>query len=404
MRFKFKAIKKDGEIYEDVLEAKDKFDLFKQLKNQESTLISNEELKEKSSFLYSGVFAIFDKIKTEEKIIFARNLGSMIKAGLSLARSISVMNRQTKNKKMKLILSNIEKDLKDGNTFSSSISKFPNIFSQLFVSMVSAGEEGGDLSGSLKNISEQIERSNNLRKKIKGAMIYPSIIIFVMIIIGILMLIFVVPTLTATFQELKVDLPFSTQIVVTVSKIFKENTFFLFFVLFFLSVGAYFVSKTKSGRRYFDYIILKIPIIKTLVKEVNSARTASTFSTLVSSGVDVVKSLEITKNVVQNSYYKEVIESARKAIQKGAPISQTFKDNENLYPAFVGEMIAVGEETGQLPNLLMQVATFYEDEVERKTKNMSTIVEPLLMIIVGIVMGFFAISMITPMYSLTNSF
>ncbi|MFA5838808.1 MAG: type II secretion system F family protein [Candidatus Paceibacterota bacterium] len=403
MRFKFKAIKKDGEIYEEVLEAKDKFDLFTQLKNEEATLISSEELRDKNFSSYKKLFSFLEKIKTDEKIMFARNLGAMIKAGLSLARAISVINRQTKNLKMKKILESIEKDLKEGNTFGSAISKFPDVFSQLFVSMVGAGEESGDLSGSLKTIAGQMERSNNLRKKIKGAMIYPTIIIIVMIIIGILMLIFVVPTLTSTFEELGVDLPFSTQIIIGISKMFKENTILLLSIFILIFGGGYLYFRTPKGKRFFDFIILRTPMIKTLVKEINSARTTSTFSSLLSSGVDVVKSLEITKSVLQNSFYKEVIDLAKKSIQKGAPISQIFRDNENLYPAFVGEMVSVGEETGQLPDLLMQVATFYEEEVERKTKNISTIIEPLLMVVVGVALGFFAVSMITPMYSLTNS-
>ncbi|MEK7182159.1 MAG: type II secretion system F family protein [Patescibacteria group bacterium] len=403
MRFKFKAIKKGGEIFEDIVEAKDKPALFEYLKGEELILISTEKVKENNSFSYKKIFSFFEKVKTEEKIMFARNLGAMIKAGLSLTRAISVIGRQTKNVKMKKVLQSIENDLGGGNTLGSALSKFPEVFPQLFISMVGAGEESGDLSGSLKNISEQMERSNNLRKKIKGAMIYPSIIVVAMIIIGILMLIFVVPTLTSTFKELGAELPFSTQLIITISELFKENTFLMIFILVFISFGGYGSSKTKKGKRFFDYIILKIPLIKGLVKEINSARTTGTLSTLLSSGVDVVKSLEITKNVVQNSFYKEIIEMAQKSIQKGAPISQTFKNNEIFYPAFVGEMISVGEETGQLPDLLMQVANFYEDEVERKTKNMSTIIEPLLMVVVGVALGFFAISMITPMYSLTNN-
>ncbi|TSD03219.1 MAG: Uncharacterized protein Athens071416_280 [Parcubacteria group bacterium Athens0714_16] len=403
MKFKFKAIKKDGEIFEDTTETKDKSSLFSYLRDEELTLISSEEVKEGSSFFNKKNLNFFGKIKIEEKIMFARNLGAMIKAGLSLTRAISVIGRQTKNVKMKNILRSIESDLGGGNTLGSALSKFPEVFSPLFVSMVGAGEESGDLSGSLRNISEQMERSNNLRKKIKGAMIYPSIITVAMIIIGILMLIFVVPTLTSTFKELGAELPFSTQLIITISELFKQNTLVMIFVLILISFSSYSLSRTKKGKRFFDFIILKMPLINGLIKEVNSARTASTLSTLLSSGVDVVRSLEITKNVVQNSFYKEIIDKAQKSIQKGAPISQTFRDNENFYPAFVGEMISVGEETGQLPDLLMQVANFYEDEVERKTKNMSTIIEPLLMVFVGAALGFFAISMITPMYSLTNS-
>ena len=183
--------------------------------------------------------------------MFARNLGAMIKAGLSLTRAISVIGRQTKNVKMKKVLQSIENDLGGGNTLGSALSKFPEVFPQLFISMVGAGEESGDLSGSLKNISEQMERSNNLRKKIKGAMIYPSIIVVAMIIIGILMLIFVVPTLTSTFKELGAELPFSTQLIITISELFKENTFLMIFILVFISFGGYGSSKTKKRKTIF---------------------------------------------------------------------------------------------------------------------------------------------------------
>jgi type IV pilus assembly protein PilC len=281
------------------------------------------------------------------------------------------------------------------------LAKFSKVFPPLFVSMVKAGEESGGLADALSVIGKQMERAHTLKKKIKGALIYPSIIVGAMFIIGILMLMFVVPTLTQTFNELGVELPKSTQFVIAISNFLKNNTVmtFVLIVIFIAFLIAWL--RSKKGKKIFDYIILRIPVISTLVKETNSARTARTLSSLLAAGVEVVNAISITGDVVQNSYYKEVLKNSEKYIQKGLPLSKSFTENEELYPIIVGEMIAVGEETGRLSDMLYQVAEFYEEEIDQKTKNMSTIIEPFLMIFIGIVVGFFAISMISPIYSIS---
>ena len=404
MRFKYKAIKKNGEIYESFLDAKAESDVYTFLKSNEETLVYVEESKDLSFIdnLNSFVERFFGGVKEDDKISFANNLGSMIEAGLPVSRALDVIERQSKNKKFKYIVKDINTSLKKGKTLSSGLEVYPKVFSNIFVSMVRAGEESGNLSDSLKLVSTQLGKAHKLKKKIHGAMLYPAIVLSAMVVVGILMLVFIVPTLTATFDELKVELPKSTQTIIFISDLLKNHFFSSLFIIILLATALIYWKKTPKGIRIFDRLYLKIPIIGRLVIETNTARTARTLSSLLTSGVEVVHSMEITAEVVQNIYFKEVLTEASKKIQKGSTMSDIFKESEHLFPPMINEMMAVGEETGKLPELLMKVALFYEDDIEEQTKNMSTIIEPFLMVIIGIVVGFFAVSMITPMYSLTN--
>ncbi|OGG55014.1 hypothetical protein A3D62_03155 [Candidatus Kaiserbacteria bacterium RIFCSPHIGHO2_02_FULL_49_11] len=252
-------------------------------------------------------------------------------------------------------------------------------------------------------IGDQLDRAYTLKKKIRGALIYPSIIVIAMIIIAILMLIYVVPTLTQTFNELGAELPNSTKAIIAASQFLTGNTLLALLIPLLFGGGVYLAWRSPQGKKVWGYVVLHIPIIGELVKEVQAARTTRTLSSLLSSGVDIVYAISITADVLQNPHYKDVLLRAEKSVQSGGQLSEAFSTNEHLYPLLVGEMIAVGEETGKLPDMLQRVATFYEDEVEQKTKDMSTIIEPFLMIIIGIGVGFFALSMIAPIYSLSEN-
>lgn len=403
MKFKYKAQNSTGGYVEDVLEARDNFELARILKEKDLNLISAKPIS--GGKFSQAIHSIlnFGTVSTHEKILFGKNLSSMLEAGLPLSRAIEVMGRQSRNKKFKFVMNSINDSIKSGDSLSGALAKFPNIFPKLFVSMVRAGEESGDLVGSLGIVSTQMEKTHELKKKIQGALIYPGVIITAMTGIGIFMLIFIVPTLTKTFTELNVELPKSTQFIIAISDMFQNNTFALLGgVVFFIGLIVL-AFKTSVGRRILDWTLLHAPMISRLVKETNSARTTRTLSALIISGVPYLTAVEITLGVMQNSYYKEVLKKASKNVELGLPVSKIFEENQNLYPVFVSEMIAVGEETGELGNMLMKVAVYYENEVEQKTKNMSTIVEPFLMIIVGAAVGFFAISMISPMYSLVEN-
>ncbi len=402
MKFHYKSVATGGEVKEGTADAEDAFALAKELKANGEALVSATPLTKKPRGKDLGFS--FGGVKLAEKITFSKNLAAMIDAGLTISRALSVIERQTKSKKFKEELIAISADVEKGGTLSAATAKFPKTFSTLFVSMVRAGEESGKLIESLRIVAEQMDRSFALRRKIRGAMMYPGIIMSVMVIIGILMLIFVVPTLTSTFKDLAVELPASTQLIITVSDGLKNHPLPIFGGLFALIMLFIWIGRPKRGKRVYEFILMHIPVIKGLVQETNAARMARTFSSLLSSGVEVVSAITITRDVVQNSFYKDVLIEAEAGIQKGSPLSAVFAAHEKLYPPMVGEMISVGEETGKLPGMLMQIAEFYEGEVDQKTKDMSTIVEPFLMVIIGGAVGFFALSMISPIYSLSSGF
>lgn len=402
MFFSYKAVKKDGTHYEGSVEASDKFAVYKKLHDEGCVVLQVGE-KGASGSLKKFLNFSFGGAKAADKIMFAKNLSAMLRAGLPLARALTVLERQMTGKVWKPIFVSLADSLSKGTNFSAALGLFPKTFSALFISMVSAGEESGSLSQSLAIVGEQLEKSYALQKKVKGAMMYPLIIFCVMIIIGILMLIFVIPKLTATFKEFKADLPFATKIVIWVSDFFSAH-YILIIISGILCVAfGYFFLKTPTGKRFSGKLVLKLPIIGNIAMQVNSARMARTFSSLLSSGVDVVSAIKITADVVQNVHYKEMLTTTAENIQKGSTIQSLFMPRMDLYPSFVSEMIGVGEETGTLSKTLFEVAVFYENEVEQKTKDMSTIIEPFLMVFIGVGVGFFAMAMISPIYSLSNN-
>ncbi len=401
--FKYKAQKTNGETYEGTLEAKDRFDVYSYIKRNGEVVLSVKEEQEGKTIIDTSKINVFlSRVKESEKILLTRNLYAMLSAGLSLVRALSVIERQTKNPKLKDIIQKLSEDVRGGSAFNTALEKFPGTFSKLVSSMVKAGEESGKLSDALSTISHQMEQAYNLKKKIQGALIYPAIVLIALVIIGILMLLFIVPTLKDTFDDIGAELPASTQFIIDASNFLVNQTLLALSLIVLVVVLFIAILRTKRGTRAFEWLMLHTPVISTLVKETNSARTARTLSSLLSSGVEVVTAFNITQDVVQNYHYKDVLKDAEKRVQKGEAIHVVFEEYQNLYPVFVSELIAVGEETGKLPDMLSQIATFYEGEVEQKTKDMSTIVEPFLMIVVGAVVGFFAISMISPIYSITG--
>ncbi len=403
MNFFYKAKTKEGKVIEGVLESVDKFALSRELRSRGSVPTHIWEQKE-NIFSVDKVFQkIFGKVGVQDQIIFTKNLSGMIKAGLSLSRAISVLKKQTKNQKFNEVLTAFGDEINSGGTLSSGLAKYPNIFSKLFVSMVQAGEESGNLAGALSEVGANLEKSHALTKKVKGALIYPAVILSAMVLIGILMLAFVVPTLAKTFKDVGAALPASTKFIIFLGDFFSHHLILaLTFIIIFVG-GMWCLARASFLAKYVDYIVLQIPAIGNMAKELNTARTARTISSLLLSGVPIVRSIEITENVVQNVYYKNVLKEAKTAIEKGAPFSEVFISSPKLYPVMMAEMVQVGEETGKLSDMLLQVALFYEEEIESRTKNLSTIIEPFLMIIIGSAVGFFALSIITPLYSVMNN-
>jgi len=402
--FIFKAKKPTGETYAGERDAADRFDLYRLIREGGDEIMTFQEKKAFGGLKFINELPnVLSRVKMVEKIRFARNLGSMLEAGLSLGRALSVLEKQTGNKKLKKIITGVIGDVTSGATFAESLGKYPKIFPELVTSMVRAGEQSGTLADSLRVVAVQMDNSYNLERKVRGALIYPAVIFCLMIVIAILMFIFVVPTLMKTFTDMHVELPASTRFVLFVSNLIQNDGILVLVIFVAIAAMTYYWAHRPTGKKTLNFLVLKIPIVGALVQEVNAARTARTLSSLLGAGVDVVESVNITASVVQNVFFRAVLDKASAAIKTGEPMSKVFSDNTKIYPLFLSEMMSVGEETGKIKEMLLGVAHFYEDDVEQKTKDMSTIVEPFLMIIIGAAVGFFAISMITPLYSIVNA-
>ncbi|MEK7453002.1 MAG: type II secretion system F family protein [Patescibacteria group bacterium] len=345
----------------------------------------------------------FRSISLVEKMVFTKNLAVMIGAGLSLTKALNVLTEQTENKKFKQIIRSISEDIQKGDQLAVSMSKYKSAFSSLYVSMIKVGETAGNLQDVLNSLATQMKKDHDIVSRVRGALMYPAVVLIAMFGIGALMMTIVVPSLAKTFADTGISLPASTQFIIALSD-FLVNFWYIAIIIIMIVVYTINASlKTESGKKFFDKLILKIPVLSNLSKKLNSARFGRIFSTLIDSGVPVVNALEILSNTLSNFYFAESVKYAAKEIQKGKSLSKILESYKDIYPPLVTQMIEVGEETGALTNIMAQLAEFYEEEVDNITKNMSTIVEPIMMIFIGVAVGFFAVSMITPMYSILDS-
>ena len=396
----------EGKKVKNTVTADDRFGVYAVARNQGHTVSSVEEASKfdiKKMLNVERINYFLSRVKTDELVMVTRNLGSMLKAGLTITRALSVIERQTTNPRLKGVTKRMVERINQGDPFNEALKEFPEVFNDLYVAMVGAGEESGNLAESLQTLAIQMERSNNLVKKVKGAMIYPTIVIIIMVIIAVLMMIYVMPQITGTFKGMGKELPATTTFLINASDFMVAHTLLVIGSMLGSVFGFLYLLKTKWGKIASSWIVVRLPIIGTMAKETNSARTARTLSSLLNSGVDVIQALEITEEVLQNVFYKKILHEAALRVEKGTALSETFIERKDLYPILVGEMILVGEETGQIAGMLGELAIFYETEVERKTKDLSTIIEPLLMVIIGGGVGFFALALIAPIYSLSDT-
>ena len=404
MRFLYIAIK-DGVRINGVADAADKFSLARALKGQGIIVLSATEEGLSKGGLLMRLNARFSTVGFKQKIFFISNLSEMLSAGLALSRALKVSLKQTRNPKMSIVIKSIGNDLDQGSSFATALAKYENIFSTTTVAMVEAGEKSGRLPESLAIVSTQMMKTYQLRKHIRGALMYPAIIVSAMIIIGILMLVYIVPTLSSTFKELGATLPFTTRLIIGFSDFIFQHYLLGLGIVVGLIVASVYASRIKQVKRVWCWFLLHMPLISNIVKESNSATTARTLASLLHSGVEIVAAIGITEKVLQNVYYKEILSSAAIAIPKGQNLSAIFgsPSSEKFYPPFVGEMMSVGEETGKLPEMLLKLAEFYENEVDAVVKDLSTVIEPLIMLLVGAGVGFFALSMIQPIYQIGDN-
>lgn len=405
--FYYTAKTQKGETKNGTLEVKDEESLAQTLRQEGLVLISarvlEEEKKKKKIPLIAKIKGIFGRVSLVEKLMFTRHLAVMIGAGFSLHKGLEVLVKQTENQNFKKIINNLVVGIRKGETFADNLVKYPRVFNNFFVSMIRVGEKGGNLEEVLKILSQYLKKEHDFRTKIKGAMVYPAVIVVAMIIIGIVMMVSVVPKITSMFKELHVTLPFTTRIVIAISD-FLSNYFIIavivFFVLLFILIRFL---RTKQGKYLSSWLFLKFPFLGKITQKINCARFARSFSSLMESGVPIIESLTITAQTVGNVFYSNSLIEVAVEVKKGKNIQESLEKNKEIYPILVSQMIGVGEQTGELSEIMARLADFYEEEVTNITNNLASVIEPILMIIIGAIVGFFAVSMIQPMYSMMQA-
>ena len=405
MIFTYKAKSFEGETHTGIKEAKNKRELAEYLRADGYVLIS-AETKEQSKGINKKIqisMPFLNYVSLADKMLFAKNLQVMVASGVPLPRALNTLSIASKNQKFSRTLLAIKEEVIKGESFSKSLLKYPKIFPELFANMARVGEEAGTLDETLGILADQMEKDHNLRSKIKGALVYPAVIVVAMFGVGILMLTTVVPKLASTFDDLGVELPATTKFIIFLGTFLAEKWYIalvIFGIIAFLGISAL---RTKRGKRMLGKILLKTPLISPLVKKTNCAYTARTLSSLIASGVPLVKTLQITSGAVTNFYYQKALKEMALKVQKGEKLSVAISEYEDIFPIIIIQMLKVGEETGETSAILEKIAEFFEQEVTDSAKNLSSIIEPVLMLIIGGAVGFFAISMIQPMYSMLEA-
>jgi type IV pilus assembly protein PilC len=384
------------------LVAGDERALAEDLRRQGFVLTSQHEVKEKKASSIK-FFDNFKKIPLKEKMLFTRNLAVMVSSGLPVPRALQNLAVQTKNKRFSKVLSQVGTDLQSGLTLSECLAKYPAIFNELFVNMVGVGEISGNLEEVLDILATQLEKDNDLLSKVRGALIYPMVIVFAMTGVGILMLTYILPKITGVFKDLDVELPKSTLAIMAASDFLRNHAILVIVGVIGGVIGIRVFAKTPLGKSFFSRLYLFLPILGPIVTKVNCARFARIYSSLLSSGVPVIKALAIIERTLTNVHYKRSMLVAIDEIQKGVNLSVVLMRYPKLYPVLVPQIIEVGEETGKTETVLSRLADFYEEEVSQVTKNMSSIIEPVLMVFIGVGVGFFAVAMLQPMYSVLEN-
>jgi type IV pilus assembly protein PilC len=347
-----------------------------------------------------GVRTVFKKIKPKSIQIFSRQFATMIEAGLSVVAALAILEEQTDDKYLSLIVKELRADVEGGLLLSQAMSRHPKVFSRLYVAMVEAGEAAGILDEVLDRVAYQIEKETQIKRRVKGAMIYPTMVLAFATLVLTAMLMFLVPVFVKIFADLGGDLPTLTQWVVNASNLLRSKYYIIFPALIALFLALRKFKKTEQGRQLWDRMKLRLPMkIGPVVLKVTMARFSRTLSTLVASGVDIIKSLEITGTTSGNWVVEEALADVRARVHEGVPIAQPLLENP-VFPPMVSQMVKIGEETGELEKMLGKIADFYEDEVDASVTALTSIVEPIMMIGVGLMVGVIIISMYLPMFKM----
>jgi type IV pilus assembly protein PilC len=345
------------------------------------------------------------KVKSKDLVVFTRQLSTMVSAGVPLLRALTTLGQQSESEHLKEVLAAVNKDVQSGTSLGEAFGKHPEVFSDIYVNMVKAGEAGGILEDILKRLALQQEKSDSIRKKVKGAMTYPIVLLTITVVAFLGLMLFVVPTIGKIVKDLggpDAELPAITQIMLSISGFLQNQWYILIAVI----VGGVFLFNryraTPGGKKTINHLVLKIPAIGNIIKKLAVARFARTFASLMGAGVSVLEALRVSGGAVGNAAYQDALNDAAAQVKNGKQLSAILGESD-LFPQIVSQMIAVGEETGQTDTILIKVAEFYEEEVDTLIGSLSSIIEPVMIVVMGSMVGLIAASVMGPISSLSQN-
>ncbi len=403
MKFNYTATNKEGKTITGISESMTKEALIASLTHQGLRPIVVKANTGKNPLI--NRFNKNKKVKQKELVVFIRQLSTMVGAGVPLTRSLAMLQGQTESKYFKIVLTGITKDVESGIPLADALAKYPNVFSEVFVNMVRAGEAGGILDEILKRLATQVEQDSSMRKKVKSAMTYPVAILTITTIAFFGVMIFVIPKIGKILTDLsdgKSSLPIYTRVMLSGSAFMQHNAILILVVFFGVIYAVRRYIKTPKGKYQFHALLLKTPVIKMIITKVAIARFSRTFASLMSAGVGVLEALDVTGGAIGNKVIEAELKEAAKAVKNGKQLSEPLSESKH-FPPIVSQMLAVGEETGQIDTILIKVADFYEEEVEAVVDGLSSIIEPLMIIVLGAVVGLIAASVMGPIANLSKN-
>ena len=400
MRFNYQARTKEGETQTGTIEAGSKEAAIEILQTHDLVVVFLEETS--AIPFYARSLKFLQRIKVKELTMFYRQLAILFEAEVSPLDSLRILGEQIKNPLFKDIIFNVEKDVKGGEPLSQAMEKHPKVFSPFYVSVVRAGEATGTLYEVLKYLADHAEKEYNLTSKVRGAFIYPATIFAIFLVVGTMMMIFVVPQMASMLEELGQKLPITTRILIGTSKFLKSWVWLVVLMVIGLVVGLKKFIKTEKGRIILDTTKIKIPVFKDIFKKIYLARFSENLRTLLKGGIPILKALDISGEVIGNKIYQNIIKEARERVRVGETINSAFSSYPKEIPPLVTQMIGVGEKTAQLDTILEKLASFYQQEVDRIVNNMTQLIEPLMILILGGGVGLLVSSILMPIYNIAS--
>ena len=397
--FTYKAKDIQGGLHEGDLESSDEHGALTLLRKKGLIVIS---VKLKGPSKLNILNKLLYRVGFGELVTMTRQLATMVSAGLVLSEAMDILQEQQDNKKFKEILTDISRDLKGGLTLSGAMSRH-NIFSPLYINLIKAGETSGKLDIVLLKMADSLEKDREFRAKIKGAMIYPSVVIIMMVLVIIIMMTFVIPRLTSLYRESTLELPLPTRILISVSDAFVNYWWVMIICVIGAAVGVRRWMHTPEGKLHFDQILLKTPIVGKILTNVTLTNFNRTFGLLTSAGIPLLESISIVQDLTSNSVFKNALRASYSGVERGLSFSAQLIVLP-VFPKIVGQMVRVGEETGKLDEIFIKLADYFESESDHLVKNLTVAIEPIVLVILGIGVAFLVISIILPIYKLTTSF